>query len=82
MFILLNHVLFARKHVMCHLDAIAEHDVLVLAVVGLLLPDIDLLLQHPVHLVPLPVPVVSPMRILTLGFHLRTYWKPGTKNRT
>ena len=82
MFSLLNplHVLFmndeTETRVVCHLDAVAEHDVLVLAVVRLLLPDVLGLLQDPLHRLLLPLPPIAVL--LELGAD----GYPGTEDGT
>ena len=88
MFSLLNplHVLFmndeTETRVVCHLDAVAEHDVLVLAVVGVLAPDVLLALQHPVQLgtPPPPPPQHRAAPPLALRLELGAEREPGAED--
>lgn len=59
-----------------HLNAVSEHDVLVLAVVRLLLPDVLGLLQDPLHRLLLPLPPIAVL--LELGAD----GYPGTEDGT
>ena len=59
-----------------NLNAVSEHDVLVLAVVRLLLPDVLGLLQDPLHRLLLPLPPIAVL--LEVGAD----GEPGTEDGT
>ena len=65
-----------------YLDAVAEHDVLVLAVVGVLAPDVLLALQHPVQLgtPPPPPPQHRATPALAVSLELGAEREPGTED--
>ena len=61
------------------LHSVPEHDVLVLAMVRLLLPDVDLLLDDALSRVEPPAPALAP--VLAVLLHVRAERQPGTQNR-
>ena len=63
-----------------YLDAVPEHDVLVLAVVRLLLPDVKALLQDPLHGLLLPLPPIAVL--LELGADGYPGTEDGTEDTT